>query len=133
MFKTENRLLFQALSGGNSKKRMKKLLQEDSSYEKLDEETAKAILGILGVKSSINKFKYKDEEGNEVYDMCKAFDDYREEGKREGMREGKREGMQEMAIEMIRNLMKNQKITFEVAAEMTGIPKGKQKQIKNLI
>ena len=58
MFKTENRLLFQALSGGNSKKRMKKLLQEDSSYEKLDEETAKAILGILGVKSSINKFKY---------------------------------------------------------------------------
>ena len=83
---------------------MKKLLQEDSSYAKLDEE------------------------GNEVYDMCKAFDDYKEEGKREG----KREGMQEMAM-MIRNLMKNQKVTFEVAAEMTGISKGKQKQLKTLI
>ena len=132
MFKTENRLLFQALSGGNSKKRMKKLLQEDSSYAKLDEETVRAILGILGVKSNINKIKYYDEEGNEVYDMCKAFDDYKEEGKREGKREGRREGMQEMAM-MIRNLMKNQKVTFEVAAEMTGISKGKQKQLKTLI
>ena len=61
--------------------------------------------------------------------MCKAFDDYKKEGKREG----KREGMQEMAIEMIRNLMKNQKVSFEVAAEMTGISKGKQKQLKSLI
>ena len=91
-------------------------------------ETVKAILGILGVKSNIDKIKYSDEKGNEVYDMCKAFDDYKEEGKREG----KREGMQDMAM-MIRNLMKNQKVTFEVAAEMTGISKGKQKQLKNLI
>ena len=41
--------------------------------------------------------------------------------------------MQEMAIEIIRSLMKNQKVTFEVAAEMAGISKGKQKQLKKLI
>ena len=66
-------------------------------------------------------FTRQDDEGREVFDVCKAFEDYKEEGK------------QEMAIEMIRNLMKSQKVSFEIAANMLGLSKSSQKKIKTLI
>ena len=58
-----------------------------------------------------------DEEGREVYDLCKAFDDYKEEGRREG----KREGEQEMALKLVKKLMENQEVSFDVAVKMLGI------------
>lgn len=125
IFKTEIRLLFEALSSGSDKKMMKKMLEQNRDFRKVDQDTAKVILGILGVKYSVGKIKYIDDEGKEVYNVCKAFDDYREEGKLEGK--------QEMAIKMIKNLMKNQKITFEVAADMLGVSKSKQKQLRTLV
>ena len=48
-------------------------------------------------------------------------------------KKGKREGKQEMAIKMIKSLMKNQKITFEAAADILGVSKSKQKQLRTLI
>ena len=67
---------------------MKKTLQKNPDFRKLDLESAKAIRGILGVKIDLDKIKEKDKEGREVYNVCKAFDDYKEEGRREGKREG---------------------------------------------
>ena len=100
-------------------------------------ESAKAIAGILKVKIDLDLIKMEDEEGKKVYDMCKAFDDYKEEGRREGERKGRREGRREGEIQalttVVKNLMSNQKVTFEVAAEVLGISKGKQKKIKPLI
>ena len=88
-------------------------------------ESAKAIKGLLKLKTNLNTIKVKDEEGRMVYNMCKAFDDHKEEGRREGK--------QEMAVELIKNLMKSQKVTFEAASEMLGISKKKQKKLRSLI
>ena len=76
--------------------------------------------------------KVRDEEG-EVYNMCKAFDDYKEEGRREGRREGKREGEQEMALKLVKKLMENQEVSFDVAVKMLGISKSRKKQLSALI
>ena len=131
-FKTANRLLFEALSCGNSMKKMKETLQNNPDFEKLDMESAKAISGMLGVKINIEKIKSEDKEGKVMYDMCKAFDDYKEEGRCEGRREGRREGEVEM-VQMIKNLMNNQKVNFEAAVEMLGISKSRQKKLSALM
>ena len=140
-FKTENRLLFKALSCGSDVKSMKKMLRKNPNFGRLDLESAKAISGMLGVKMNLETIKTRTEDGEEVFDMCKAFDDYKEEGRREGKREGRREGKREGRREgemqalttVVKNLMKNQQITFEVAAEVLEISKTKQKIIRPLI
>ena len=119
MFKTENRFLFEMLSCGNDKKKMKSILNKNSNYRKLDRVTVDTVSEILYLDISWKLFAKIDEDGREVYDVCKAFEDYKEEGREEGK--------QEMAIEMINNLMKSQKVTFEVAADMLGLSKSSQK------
>ena len=86
-------------------------------YERLDRESAKAILGIMGVRIDIDKIR-EIKEKEEVYNVCKAFDDHLERGRREGRREGKREGMQEA----LKNLMENLQVSLEQAMELLGIP-----------
>ena len=46
----------------------------------------------------------------EVYNVCKAFDDHLERGRREGK------------AEALKNLMKNLKVSLEQAMELLGIP-----------
>ena len=132
-FKTANRLLFEALSCRSDVKKMKRILQNNIENRRVDRESAKAIRGILGVKFDLNAIKIKDEDGREVYDLCKAFDDYKEEGRREGRREGKREGEQEMALKLVKRLMENQEVSFDVAVKMLGISKSRQKQLSALM
>ena len=127
-FKTENRLLFEILSCGRNKRKMKKMLQENPEYKALDLESARAIAGMLGVKIKPDAVKAGDEEG-EVYDMCKAFDDYKEEGRREGRQEGEMKALKTV----VKNLMSSQKITFEEAVKMLKISKNKQKELRTLI
>ena len=114
-------------------KKMRQVLKENIIYKELDELTAKAIAGILKLRINLEKIAKVNEEGKVVYDMCQAFEDYKEEGRREGKREGKREGRREgevLALKTaVNNLMKNQKVTFETAAEMLGISKSIQKQL----
>lgn len=47
----------------------------------------------------------KDEQGKEVYDMCQAFEDYKEDGRREGRKEGELT----MELKMVKNLMRKRK------------------------
>ena len=128
-FKTENRLLFETLSCGRNKRRMKKMLRENPEYRALDLESARAIAGMLGVKMKLDAVKAGDEEGKEVYDMCKAFDDYKEEGRREGRREGEMKALKTV----VKNVMSSQKISFEEAVKMLKISKNKQKELRTLI
>lgn len=89
------------------------------------EVSAKAILGILKVKIDLAKIVKKDKNGREVYDMCQAFEDYKEDGRREG---------ELMALKrVVINLMKKQKMSFEEAVELLGISKSKQKRLQTLI
>lgn len=94
---------------------------ERSLHKSLDRMTVDTVSGILKLNINWSLFTRQDDEGREVFDVCKAFEDYKEEGK------------QEMAIEMIRNLMKSQKVSFEIAANMLGLSKSSQKKIKTLI
>ena len=124
-FKTENRLLFKMLSCGKDKKKMQKLLKEEKEYREVDEESARAILGILGVELKLEEIRKKDEVGKERYDMCKAIEDMR--------KDERREGALEMVLKNVKNLMKNQKITCEEAMNMMGISKKMQKKIETLV
>ena len=111
----------------------------------VDEVCARAILGILNVKTDLAKIMKKDEQGREAYDMCQAFEDYKEDGRklglkqgrREGRKEGKKEGKREgelMALKkVVKNLIKNQKITFEEAVKMAGISLSNQKELRKLV
>ena len=71
---------------------MEKIIKKNQYI--LDKETIKAILGMLGIKVNLNKIRIKTQEGV-GYDMCKAWDDHKESGRREGRREGRKEGRQE--------------------------------------
>ena len=86
---------------------------------------ARSLYGMLGVKFNLDAIKTKDEEGREVYDLCKAFDDYKEEGRREGE--------QEMALKLVKLLMKNQEVSFDVAVKMLGISKSRKKRLSALM
>ena len=125
MFKTANRFLFEALSCGKDLKKMRRVLKENLSYKELDVYTAKAIAGILKLKINLDEVARTNEEGEVVYDMCKAFDDYKEEGRREGELK--------MALKNVKNLMKKKKLNFEEAVDLLGITKRMQKELMNLI
>ena len=86
------------------KNKMKKILQNNRS--KVDEDSAKAILGMLKVNINLKEIMTIDDGGRTVYNMCKAFEEYREEGRKEGRREGKRAGELSMALQNIKSLMK---------------------------
>ncbi|MCM1171279.1 MAG: hypothetical protein NC393_04040 [Clostridium sp.] len=67
-------------------------------------------------------YKYQVEpEGGEI-DMCKAFEDYRLEGKLEGRQEGRREGK----LEALRTLMETLHLSLEQAMEALKIPEQEQ-------
>lgn len=91
-FKTENRIIFELLSCAKDEIKMEKIIKKNQYI--LDKETIKAILGMLGIKVNLNKIRIKTQEGVR-YDMCKAWDDHKESGRREGRREGRQEGRQE--------------------------------------
>ena len=133
MFKTENRLLFEMLANARDKKKMLSVLKQHNHSGKVDEVSAKAILGILNVKMDLTKILRKDEKGREVYDMCQAFEDYKEEGRREGRREGRKEGELKALKMAVKNLMKKQKISFEEAVKLLGISKSKQEGLRTLM
>ena len=141
MFKTENRLLFEMLANAKDKNKMLGVLKRQTRSGEVDETSAKAILGILNVRIDLAKILKKDKTGREVYDMCQAFEDYKEDGRQLGLKQGRREGKKEgkkegelMALKMVvKNLMKKQKISFEEAVKLLGISKSKQEGIRTLI
>ena len=77
------------------------------------EEAAQAIFGILDIKGDIDKYKEKTEKGERV-NMCKAWDDHIERGRREGR--------QEALEENLKCIMKNMKITVQQAMDILEIP-----------
>ena len=83
----------------------------------MDEESAKAIFGITGIKINLETIREVTEKGKEVFNVCKAFDDHMERGRTEGRKEGRIEGKKED----IKNLMRNLSVSLEQAMELLGI------------
>ena len=83
----------------------------------MDEESAKAIFGITGIRINLETIREVTEKGKEVFNVCKAFDDHMERGRTEGRKEGRIEGKKED----IKNLMRNLSVSLEQAMELLGI------------
>ena len=104
-FRTSLGELFALLPFRKDKAGLEKLLEENPAYQSMDEETARTVSILMGIR----KFMEQEEKyrNGEDYNMCQAIREMledsrkegwgegRKEGKREGRREGKREGRKE--------------------------------------
>lgn len=79
-----NRELFEILSCAGDKESMDKLLSgEKSRYSQLEAEAAETICDIAGIDMEL--LTTVKEDGTEVVNMCKAWDDRKGEGIEEGI------------------------------------------------
>ncbi len=130
LFQTENRVLFEFLSHAGDKEGMKESMREHPDwYSQLDLESVKAIEGIAGISMDPALMKEMKEDGEEVYNMCKAFEDYKEEGREEGLKAGREEGREEglkagreeNQLRAIKVIMKNLRLNAEEAMKLLEI------------
>ncbi len=84
-FRTSIRQLFEVLQNAYDKEKMQEVLQNDEKFSKVDRETAEAINLFAGTDIDID-------EKEEVIDMCKAWEDQKNEGRELGREEGREEG-----------------------------------------
>lgn len=91
-FHTENRFVFELLSNSDDEDKLGEIIKTYLNDYLLDEETTKAIFGMLGIKEDINKYKKRTEKGVRFH-MCKAWDDHKESGRREGRQDALKESL----------------------------------------
>ena len=137
VFKTENRALFEVLSCSGDKERMAQVLKQNpKEYSQLDRESIKAILGLIGETIELDKIKETNEREEEVYNMCKAFEDNRLEGIRigeeKGIKIGQQKGEKLARTEALKNLMESLNISLEEAMKLLKIPLEDKGQFKVL-
>lgn len=96
IFQTDIKQVFDFIKNANDKERLRELVQKDSNFSHLSEDTYDVIQK-YGKVTGLNKEKYRNEEGE--INMCKAMDDWakeeREIGLKEGLREGRESGLRE--------------------------------------
>ncbi len=114
VFKTENRLLFEALACSGDKQEMKRYLTEkNSEYDKLDMTSQMLLCDLLGVNKELVKRRI-EEEG---ITLCKALQEMYDDGVKEGIEKGIEKGIEqgrelgriavrEEKISKIRNMLK---------------------------
>lgn len=91
-FSTENRFIFELLLNSQNEAKTGEIIGKYLNNYSLDEESAKAIFGMLDINEDIDKYKKKTEKGDR-YHMCKAWDDHKESGRIEGRQEEQKEGL----------------------------------------
>ena len=92
-YKTGLRQVFETVRYAKNKEKLKEVMKENHEvYSKIDSDT-KDMLEVLANVSIPEKFK-RIEDGEERYDMCKAFEDMRQEGYDEGKKEGYNVGIE---------------------------------------
>ena len=84
-FRTSIRQLFEVLQNAYDKEKMQEVLQNDEKFSKVDRETVEAINLFAGTDIDID-------EKEEVIDMCKAWEDQKNEGRELGRKLGREEG-----------------------------------------
>ena len=90
-FRTSIRQLFEVLKNANDKEKMQEVLQNDEKFSRVDRETVEAINLFAGTDIDID-------EKEEVIDMCKAWEEQKNEGRELGREEGRKEGREEGRI-----------------------------------
>ena len=79
-FRTSIRQLFEVLKNAYDKEKMQEVLQNDEKFSRVDRETVEAINLFAGTDIDID-------EKDEVIDMCKAWEEQKNEGREEGERQ----------------------------------------------
>ena len=90
-FRTSIRQLFEVLKNAYDKEKMQEVLQNDEKFSKVDRETVEAINLFAGTDIDID-------EKEEVIDMCKAWEEQKNEGRELGREEGRELGREEGRI-----------------------------------
>ncbi len=91
-FQTELKNVFETLKYAGRKSELKKRLDEDFTYQQLEEDTVELIEVLTNVKIQ----RIKEAEEQSMGNMCQAFEDYRQEGVEEGIQLGIRMQMKEV-------------------------------------
>ena len=81
-FRTSIRQLFEVLQNAYDKEKMQEVLQNDEKFSNVDRETVEAINLFAGTNIDID-------EKEEVIDMCKAWEEQKNEGRELGREEGR--------------------------------------------
>lgn len=86
VFHTEIKQLFKAARYRKDKRKLRQLLEEDSEYRHMDEDTLEVLSIMLNAPQLWeNKEKYMNrQEEKEGYDMCQALREWAEDERREG-------------------------------------------------
>ncbi|MBD5494149.1 MAG: hypothetical protein HDR12_07185 [Lachnospiraceae bacterium] len=103
-YRTGLRQVFESLRYSKDKERLKEIMEENKeAYSNIDRETRDMLEVVANIKIP-EKFKTV-EEGRERYDMCKAFEDMRQEGYDEGISKGIEQGIEQEKEQGIRILI----------------------------
>ena len=106
-FRTSIRLLFEVLQNAYDKDKMQEVLQNDEKFSKVDRETVEAINLFAGTDIDIDGKE-------EVIDMCKAWEDQKNEGRELGRELGER---QKIISLIVKKLQKNKSVA-EIADDL---------------
>ena len=88
VFMTDIKHVMRVVRIENDKKRLKDLLSNDKTFQSIDRDSAIAINTFTNLNMTIP-------ENQEVIDVCKAVEEWRQEERLEGHKEGRLEGQQE--------------------------------------
>ena len=82
-FRTQLKQLFEVLQNASDKNRLQAVLQEDEQFKNMDRETVEALNLFAGMN-------IQTDGKEEVIDMCKAWEEQREEGIEQGIEQGRK-------------------------------------------
>lgn len=114
-YKTGLRQVFEAVRYAKDKEKLREVMEENrEAYSRIDSDTRNMLEVVANIK--IPEECRVMEEGKERYDMCKAFEDMRQEGYDEGIEKGIR-----ILIEAYQELGMPQDLIREKCVEKYGI------------
>jgi len=120
IFKTENRELFEMLSCAGNEEKMNALIhRNEDRYSKLDADATQVINSTVGIE--IKTERKKEENGQEVVDMCKAWDEHWNSGKMEGHKEGQTELLLSIINKKIKKNLSLERIAKDLEEEVETI------------
>ena len=110
-FRTSIRQLFEVLQNAYDKEKMQEVLHNDDKFSSVDRETVEAINLFAGTDIDID-------EKEEVIDMCKAWEDQKNEGRELGREEGRELGERQKIISLIVKKLQKDKSVAEIADDL---------------
>ncbi len=114
-YQTGLRQVFETARYAKNKEKLRQVMEENRAiYSRMDSETKEMIEVVANVKIS-EVFRVKDDR-EERYDMCKAFEDMRQEGIEIGLAEGMEKGIRAL-LEISKELRIPREIIIEKCVE----------------